>query len=180
MAVARVREVAPRPPIHSSATAASRFAFTSREKAGIPGEISWRAEPGTQETEPPHLQLPVMPQLQPYSHVLPHGLTLAGKVNSWIRVTRRVADSPARRDHPSGEQAEAGETQTEIQNLQKPAAFLSWVRHTPPPGKESMPLPSTDTPALLNRRSPMPHPSAQLGLVPSLRVVGREWGSSTL
>lgn len=40
--------------------------------------------------------------LGPRSHASPQGLTLAGEVNSWVRVTRRVADSPARRGHFGG------------------------------------------------------------------------------
>jgi len=40
--------------------------------------------------------------LGPRSHASPQGLTLAGEVNSWVRVTRRVADSPARRGHLGG------------------------------------------------------------------------------
>lgn len=46
-----------------------------------------------------------IPQLQPHGQGLPQGFTLAGKVNSWIRVTRRAADSPTRRDHPYAEDA---------------------------------------------------------------------------
>ena len=40
--------------------------------------------------------------LGPRSHASPQGLTLAGEVNSWVRVSRRVADSPARRGHSGG------------------------------------------------------------------------------
>jgi hypothetical protein len=40
--------------------------------------------------------------LGPRSHASPQGLTLAGEVNSWVRVSRRVADSPARRGHFGG------------------------------------------------------------------------------
>jgi len=111
---------------HSSASREPGFALTSRERRAhrIRGSPV-RSRDGGAELQPAGATLPspiprggrregAAPLLQatrealsplglgPRSHASPQGLTLAGEVNSWVRVTRRAADSPARRGHSEG------------------------------------------------------------------------------
>lgn len=51
-----------------------------------------------------------LPKEGPFSrtHTLPHSLTPAGEVNSWVRVSRRAANTPARRGTTSRDRSQRG------------------------------------------------------------------------
>ena len=87
----RSRGVAPPEalPIHSAS--ATGFALTSRERRTL--RAAW-GEVGA-EAPPPPPRTPTSGAS--HNQALPRGLTLAREVNSWVRVSRRAANSPARR-----------------------------------------------------------------------------------